>query len=156
MSGTTYGPYDGDAVEIDPFSRAVHKWVAKAGARADQAYLAIVLDMVARVKELTPVKTGYLRSNWTAVRAGDAQPVAGRVSSAEESLQDLTIADNVVIVNPVVYARRVEYGFVGTDSLGRHFNQRGAGMLARTVAELPSIAEAAVNRVIADQSPVAA
>jgi hypothetical protein len=42
---------------------------------------------------------------------------------------------------------RVEFGFVGTDSLGRHYNQRGVGMLQQTLAEMPSIAVNAAARV---------
>ena len=150
MSGSTgsYGPYGGDSVELDPFSRAVQQWISKAGALADQAYLATVLDMVDGVKVLTPVKTGYLRANWTAVRAGDAMPIAGAVTDAAYNLSGLTAGEDVIVVNPVVYARRVEYGFVGTDSLGRHYNQKGAGMLAQAVSELPQIASAAVERVM--------
>lgn len=51
---------------------------------------------------------------------------------------------NWVISNPVVYARRVEFGFQGTDDKGRTYHQQGRHMLAQTIAELPAIAQSAV------------
>jgi hypothetical protein len=56
------------------------------------------------------------------------------------------VGDKIILLNPVAYARRIEYGFVGQDSLGRRFNQPGRGMAQQTMAEIPSIAE----RVLAD------
>jgi hypothetical protein len=137
-----------DAASIDPFNVSVKKWIALAGSRADEAFLATCLDAVDRVKQLTPVKTGYLRANWTAVREGDQMPVAGSETPAETALAGLKWGETVYIVNPVVYARRIEYGFVGEDSAGRHYNQAGRGMLQQTVQELPQIAEQAVLRII--------
>jgi len=37
------------------------------------------------------------------------------------------------------YARRVNYGFVGTDSLGRTYNQSGFGFAEATAAKWPAI-----------------
>jgi hypothetical protein len=131
----------------DEFSVQVGQWVEKALGRATQAFQATAQDAVARVKELTPVKTGYLRANWTAIQGGDAVPVAGAVPDPAEAIAALKIGDVVAIVNPVVYARRVEFGFVGQDSLGRHYNQAGAGMVQQTIIEVPEMAMQAVTRV---------
>jgi hypothetical protein len=131
------------------FSVDVSDWVAKARERADEAFQAIAFDLLRRVQELTPVDTGFLRSNWTALRPGDTEPVAGRVSGASDVIDSLRAGEIVVIINPVIYARRVEFGFVGQDSLGRNYNQPGRHMVAQTMAEAPQIAEAAVARLAA-------
>lgn len=129
------------------FEVQVREWVAKAGRRAQAAFRATAQDCADRVKDLTPVKTGYLRANWTAMRPDDVEPVAGRVPPAEAAIRQLRIGDKIVILNPVVYARRVEFGFQGEDSRGRYFHQEGRGMVQQTVAEAPAIAQAAATRI---------
>lgn len=131
------------------FSADVSAWVNKVRAQADAAFRAIAFDAVASVQEKTPVDTGFLRSNWTAVRAGDPEPVAGRVPPAGVALSEAKVGDIIVIVNPTAYARRIEYGFVGEDSAGRHYNQQGVHMVGQTWAEMPQIAQRAIARLAA-------
>ena len=76
------------------------------------------------------------------------EPVAGRVPPPEEAVMRLRIGDKLIVLNPVVYARRVEFGFVGEDSRGRYFSQAGRGMVQQTVVEVPAIAERATLRII--------
>lgn len=129
------------------FHEDVSRWVNRQRERANAAFAAICTDAVNRVKELTPVDTGFLRSNWTAMRPGDTEPVAGRVQDPMIVIASAQAGDTIVIVNPTAYARRIEYGFVGEDSRGRHYNQQGHHMVAQTIAELPTIAQRAVDRV---------
>jgi hypothetical protein len=129
------------------FSFDVSRWCDAQRSRADLIFRTIATDAVNRVKELTPVDTGFLRSNWTALRRGDPEPVAGRAPPPEQAIQDLHVGEVVIILNPTVYARRIEYGFVGDDALGRHYSQQGHHMVAQTMAELPAIAAAAVHRL---------
>ena len=129
------------------FTLQVDQWVEKAGRLAAQAFQAVALDAVADVKMRTPVVTGFLRANWALLRNNDPMPIPGRVPEPEAVAAQLQLGDRLVIANPVIYARRVEYGFVGTDSLGRHYNQKGRGMMEQTMAHLPQIAERAVARV---------
>jgi hypothetical protein len=130
------------------FSVDVARWVDKAKKRAEEAFQATAEAAVNRVKDLTPVRTGYLRANWTAIRDGDAEPTPGTVPDPMTAIDQAPLGSTLVVLNPVVYARRVEYGFVGEDSLGRHYNQPGRHMTQQTVAEMPSIAAAAVQLVI--------
>jgi hypothetical protein len=129
------------------FSSDVSKWCDMAAARASQVFRAIAFDAVTKVQTLTPVDTGFLRSNWTCIRQGDAEPVAGRVPPAGAAIAAAQVGQILVILNPVVYARRIEYGFVGEDSLGRHYNQTGAHMMGQTMTDMPNIAQAALTRI---------
>lgn len=131
------------------FQVAVDHWIRKAKGNADLALRATVFDALAAVKALTPVRTGNLRANWTVVKGDEALPAAGATDDAMRVIETLHYGDKVAIVNPVIYAARVEYGFVGTDSLGRHYDQKGRGMMQQTVAMLPEIARRATQRVIA-------
>lgn len=239
---------------MESFDVQVERWVSKAKSSADAAFNAIANDALARVKELTPVRTGNLRANWQIVPAGQemsigswavntAAPIAGgvagqraasagassiastlgRAASAAGPLGNLAgtlagtaagaaatgqspdylrasvsvaaeyagaaagsafgpagtfvggalastvagvaydavmgdspapsdqlgfkIGQVLYITNPVAYARRVEFGFVGVDSRGRHYDQQGRGMMQQTIAELPQIAANAVRRI---------
>lgn len=75
-------------------------------------------------------------------------PTAGQVQDPVMMQNQIELGDIVMIVNPVVYARRIEYGFYGTDKLGRHYNQAGHFMLTQTMEEAPQIAQAATQRVM--------
>ena len=46
-----------------------------------------------------------------------------------------------------IYARRLNYGFVGEDSLGRNYNQAGAHFLEAAIAEWPNIVRMAVSKI---------
>jgi Bacteriophage HK97-gp10, putative tail-component len=135
------------------FSEEVTRWVNDAGVLASAVFRAIAYDTVQRVQELTPVDTGFLRSNWTVIKKGDAEPVVGRVPPPSATLGEAVVGDVLVIINPVIYARRIEYGFVGEDSRGRYYNQPGRHMVAQTMSELPTIAEAAKARVLSGSPP---
>lgn len=145
---------------METFEVDVRRFVAKAKERQEAALMAIAQDALARVKELTPVKTGNLRANWQIVAAGDEQEVLRLAATATVILEDAAppplqfkIGDVLLVMNPVVYARRIEFGFVGEDSLGRHYNQAGRGMMQQTLAEMPKIAREAVRRVIQEGTP---
>jgi hypothetical protein len=129
------------------FSLSVERWVEKAKGQGDAAFQATALDAVNMVKSLTPVKTGFLRANWTVIRNNDPMPLPARVQNPEAVIAKLKVGDRLIIVNPVVYAARINYGFVGTDSLSRHFDQKGVGMMEQTIAALPEIARRATQRV---------
>lgn len=71
-------------------------------------------DLSNAIVEATPVKTGYLRASW--------KP---NVNSIDAEASTLEVGDVFELINTAVYARRVEFGFMGTDSLGRRYNQPG-------------------------------
>jgi hypothetical protein len=142
------------SISDEPFTVAVGQWVDLAKSRALAAYQATALDALARVRELTPVRTGYLRANWTIVLDSDPMPIAGQTEDDASIVARLTLQDTIILANPVVYARRIEFGFIGTDSLGRYYNQPGSHMMAQTIAEMPDIAHRATERVIAGMGDV--
>lgn len=109
---------------MDEFEVDVSKWVAKVRARQGELKRALGEAEVTRLKELTPVVTGNMRARWHV-----------------ESIDD----DHIEIVNDAVYARRVNSGFVGKDSLGRNYHQSGAHMVEQTMLETPEIAKKVVE-----------
>ena len=125
---------------MEDFSVSVAKWVKKAKGNADFVFQQIALDALARVKELTPVRTGYLKAGWQASLGSTVAPGQDATTDSATVIAQASIGDTIVIFNPVVYARRIEYGFHGVDSLGRHYHEKGRHMMQQTISEIPSIA----------------
>lgn len=107
------------------FEIAIDRFVKKADRRLSGLPFAIGLDLLAFLKQNTPVVTGNLRASWHL--------------KVEEKF--------LVIATGVVYARRVEYGFSGEDSLGRLYSQSGRGMVRMTVEAAPQLIKETVARL---------
>lgn len=132
----------------DPFMLDIDAWIASVSRRSDKLVQAIAEEALARIKELTPVKTGLLRASWTVVKGQAALGIEGaRADDSLAVIAQLHGGDVFAIVNPVVYARRVNYGFVGQDSLGRTYDQKGVHMIEQLQTEMPQIVEKAIARV---------
>lgn len=132
----------------DPFIASLDSFVAHARDRSDRVVRAIAEDCLARVKELTPVRTGYLRANWAIVIGNDPAAIMGaRNDGSLQALLKIHAGVVFTLTNVTVYSRRVEEGFVGNDSAGRHYDQQGAHMLQQTITELPQIVAGAIARV---------
>lgn len=134
-----------------PFDVQVDEWIKGTHQQLDDAYRATALLALARVQQLTPVRTGRLRAAWTISLT--AEPTREGNTDLARTLQDLRAGEPYYIVNPTVYAMRIEYGFVGTDSLGRHYNEKGRHMMEQTIQEMPQIARTATQWVMSGQSP---
>jgi hypothetical protein len=133
-----------------PFDVQIAQWVAKAKGRTREFCIEFVQDLAEEVVRATPVKTGFLRASWWA-SIGTPTSAAGGGSVAAMSLVAAAIVpgDVYYMMNGAAYAMRVEYGFIGQDSLGRNYNQPPRAFVRGTVARAGDIAEAAAARVAA-------
>lgn len=129
------------------FAADVSAWVRRATNRAEQAFQATAQDALARVKELTPVRTGNLRAAWSVQKAGEAEETGGVSPPALSAEIKARLGESLVISNPVSYAPHVEYGHQVERKDGSVTKVEGKFMLTQTVAELPRIAERAASRV---------
>lgn len=133
------------------FAADVSRWVDKAKKRAEEAFRATAEDAITRVRELTPVRTGNLRANWQISTNGQIRPVEGAGDGGGIPLSamigDVKLGQVIVILNPVSYARAVEYGRQVQLKEGGYKQTEGRFMLTRTIEELPAIAAAAAERV---------
>ena len=89
-----------------------------------------------------PVKTGNLARSVVV----DNQPpkIIEGVAKGDYSLGIAAIVpgQTVFIGWQAAYSRRLNYGFVGADSLGRVYNQSGFGFAEATAAKWPAIVQA--------------
>lgn len=101
----------------------------------------------------TPVDTGFLRGSWQP-SIGEPKEADGKLDTSGASaladaaveITDLKIGQKFYLMNNAAYARRLEYGFVGEDSLGRHYDQKGRFYVTDSIAKWPQI----VAKVAAD------
>lgn len=68
-------------------------------------------------------------------------------SGVEMVIQGAEIGDTIYLGFQAAYALRMEYGFVGQDSLGRNYNQRGFGFVEKTGERWPQIVKQAETLV---------
>lgn len=99
-----------------------------------------------------PVATGFLRASLQ-VAVGKVEftprepPPEGRTSYAWMPEEVSLVLANAPLEASIscgwlaVYGRRVEYGFSGTDSLGRVYNQQGRAFLRRAAQRWPAIVD---------------
>jgi hypothetical protein len=125
---------------VSDFSFIIARWCDRAKGRATAVLRGTALEAVGRVQELTPVDTGTLRAGWSAVLSEDAVPKAGSPATLE-AISTAKAGDVVYIVNPVVYARAIEFGRTGERKDGTTWVQEGRGMVQQTLTELPQIAD---------------
>lgn len=94
-----------------------------------------------------PVVSGNLGRS--AVIDNKPPVVASELGSGQFSLglADIKPGDTIYIGWTAAYSRRVNYGFTGADSLGRVYNQAGAGFAEATAAQWPAIVKAEATKL---------
>lgn len=93
----------------------------------------------------TPLDVGFLRGSWQpsfntpSTEANDGTGNAMATISAE--IKGLKLGDVFWMTNNAAYALRLEYGFVGPDSLGRVYDQKGRFYVTTNMAKWSQIVE---------------
>ena len=95
-----------------------------------------------------PVKTGYLARSVVISNQPPSILTYGPVNpNALSGAATLEPGDTVYIGWQASYARRQNYGFTGTDALGRRYNQAGYGFAEATAAKWPAIVKAEAAKI---------
>lgn len=138
----------------DLYRRSLGQWAAKAGAKLDALGRVASQDLSEEVIDGTPVDTGFLVGNWQpSLNAPTlALDEAGTGNGYAQSKMGLIVSqikagDVYYYVNNAAYARRIEHGFVGTDSLGRTYNQAGRHMVLAAIKRWPRIVDRAAAKI---------
>lgn len=142
------------------FLQAVNKWTKETEERSETAFQNGLLDFYDALSAATPVDTGNLRNSLIASVNGPANPgVTGPGDSPSDTvyrsggnqsisaIMSAKIGDRVSFIYQATYARRLNYGFTGFDSLGRFYNQAGRFWIEQVGARYRSIMRAAASRL---------
>lgn len=143
------------------FSAQVDAWVKQVKTRElavfKESAQRVISEMQTPVKAggRMPVDTGFLRASLQATigTPSSADPGTPRKrQNGEEGvifpldagqvalvIADAKLGDTIYATYGAAYARRLEYGFVGEDSLGRSYNQAGKGFVRSAAQKWPQI-----------------
>ena len=139
------------------FAEQVGAWGAKTEARLTAVYRRSV-EMLADEMTTTvsnggrlPHRTGNLMRSLLAstsgmpMQGGPKELYAG--STVGVVTAGLKLGDTVFLGYQANYARRMNYGFVGDDSLGRTYNQSGFHFVETAIQKWPEIVAAAAKEI---------
>ena len=131
------------------FKADLDAWLALSTGQLEALARQSIQALAERVVETTPIDTGFLRGSWqpnlnvlpppradddSTDSTGDA--ALGRVGIVVSGIR---AGDTFYMVNNARYGMRLEFGFVGADSLGRVYNQAGRYFVTRAIAAWPDI-----------------
>lgn len=141
------------------FLKSVNKWTRETEERSTDALRNGALDFYDALADATPVDTGNLRNSLVAHVNGDAAMVTGAGNEASEiasrsgynqsiaNIMSAKLGDKISFVYHATYARRLNYGFVGFDRLGRFYNQSGRFWIEAVGSRYRTIMRAAATRL---------
>lgn len=156
------------AVNDLSFSTGVDAWVRETKARIEAVWKESTQRVVAEMQRPAegggnmPVDTGYLRASLLASTDAPPDVREDAVGEKKKDYKPLTddegltgnvaviisgaqIGQTIYVCYTAAYARRIEYGFSGEDSLGRVYNQAGRGFVRLAAQRWPLIVEEVVN-----------
>lgn len=139
------------------FAASLKAWREKAGDKLGALARVATQDLCERVIDDTPIDTGFLVGNWQpslnapTVAAGDATGNVYASSQLAVTIPQIKPGDIFYYLNAAAYARRIEFGFVGPDSLGRVYNQAGRYMVTKNINAWDSIVQKAAVKIGLDQ-----
>jgi hypothetical protein len=120
------------------------------GEKLELALVAGALLVQNDAKRLAPIVTGTLRRS---IHIGGHTELAPGFNESE-GYSDVhgnevgPASARILVGTDLVYARRIEYGFMGADSLGRHYHQAAQPYLRPALAENITNVEAATRLVL--------
>jgi len=108
-----------------------------------------------------PVDTSFLQNSLVGVEGtvippmdpsatGKGGPVMGNATAVESLIANWTPGVSMSFGFIAIYAARQNYGFTGTDSLGRNYNQPGRHFVDLAVQQWPQIVENSQRRLGAE------
>lgn len=137
------------------FIKAVSKWTTETEERMDDVFREASKDLYDELWRATPVDTGNLRNSLRASKQGvQAQQFPSgpgyynsSTAQAYQEIDSLKVGERIEMAYAATYARRLEFGFTGYDSLGRYYNQPGRFWIRQTSSRWRSIVRAAARRL---------
>lgn len=137
------------------FSEQIGAWASSTEKRIDAVYARSIELLAEEMSKTTkeggkvPIDTGNLANSLLASKQGMPATSDGPFTGSNVGIITATIRANqsAWLGYQAKYARRVNNGFIGADSRGRVYNQRGAHFVETAVANWSNIVETAVKEI---------
>ncbi|CAM3511174.1 hypothetical protein AGRA671_10145 [Agrobacterium radiobacter] len=140
------------------FGAQVDAWVQQTEKRLNAVFRLSTQKVISYMQESVPVRDGFLRASLV-VLVNQDPPKADKTDEdgmgpytdayMKVAIAGAVAGDRIVSAYTMVYARRLEYGFNGTDSLGRSYNQAPRGWTRAAVARWNEAVQEATKEAIA-------
>ena len=150
----------GSAGTTRGFLSSVNKWTKETEERSLEAFQNGALDFYDELYDNTPKLTGNMANSLIVRNGGEnTQTVTGPgltpndgtfrsgASQSIAAIMSAKLGDRLSYIYQATYTRRQNYGFTGTDSLGRMYNQAGRFWIERVGGRYRSIMRAAASRL---------
>lgn len=136
------------------FLQSINTWAKETEERSTEVFQEGVKDFYDEMYANTPVDTGNLRNSLVIGKNGSAEvefptgPGYSNSGAAESYAvaDSLELGDRAVLSYRATYARRLNLGFTGFDSLGRYYAQPGRFWIEAVGARYRAIMRAAATR----------
>lgn len=133
------------------FAASVKDWTEKAKRNFAMVHRQAVQKLYQAVVEDTPIKTGNARRSWAMSTTAMPQIATGPASFPPAdiglSIATLPPGSPVFIGAQAIYMPRLNYGFTGTDSLGRSYNQAGRLFVEKNAERWQEFVNAAAREI---------
>ncbi len=129
---------------MSDFHASVADWCKNAEEDLKKVVVASALEVFTEAQINAPVKDGTLRDSLTVSLT--AQPTiqpegataGGEITAAVAGFE---LGQTIYAGFTVAYARRIEYGFTGVDSLGRYYDQRPQAFVRKAAQQWQTIVD---------------
>ena len=135
------------ATQVDAWVRGTNERMTAVIRKSAERVIKVMQEPVGAGGAM-PIDTGFLQSSLKvmpgnvaslpAVKA-DGISVSYNGGAAVMVISNMQPGESITAIYVANYARRVNYGFVGEDSLGRTYNQKGRHFVDRAAQQWPSI-----------------
>lgn len=137
------------------FSKSIAEWALETQERIDAVHarsVELLAEEMTRTKPeggRVPFLVGNLSRSLQASKSGMPNTSAGPFSGSNVGLVTATLkaSETVWLGYQAAYAARMNYGFVGADSLGRVYNQQGNYFIEAATVKWTQLVEQAAEEV---------
>lgn len=142
------------------FASQVDEWVQQTEKRINAVFRMSTQRIIQVMQEDVPYRDGFLRASLVVLvnkpppvadKKAEGASTAWNIAEVQLAIAGAVNGDRIVSAYTMEYARRLEYGFTGTDSLGRSYRQAPRGWVRKAssrwkeiVAEVTEEAKARV------------
>lgn len=136
------------------FLKSVNAWTKATEERSLDAFQEGSKDFYDLLVSVTPRDTGHLRGSLVAtVNGSDVAAFPTNIDISEGSgraesymnIDRAKLGDRITYSYRAIYWKRVNYGFVGRDRLGRYFSQAGQFFVEKAGSQYRSVMRAAAT-----------
>jgi hypothetical protein len=152
---------------VTKFTATIEEWVTASKLFTEAVIKESTQEVVRLMKEPIsaggnmPVDTSFLQNSLVGVPGetvppmiptadGKGGPMVGNAAGIESVIASWEPGGSMSFGFIAAYAARQNYGFSGTDSLGRNYNQSGRHFVELAVQQWPAIVEANQRRLAAN------